>query len=677
MRPHLAIAWAFITASFFVSAVPAEAQEDEECFFCHSEPSATKTTEDGRVISLYLDPRLYATSLHSPMGCIACHGDIEELPHEAELQVVNCGNCHEEQEVYAKSLHGIALGNGDTDVATCHDCHGTHDIRRSDDPLSLTYRRNLPKTCGQCHSDPYLVKEHMISLAHPSESYIKSVHGRAIIEKGSEEAAVCHDCHGTHDMLPSQDSRSPVNRLNIPSTCGACHAEVTSEFSQSIHGKALAAGIKDAPTCVDCHGEHQIASPDEEASPVSLRQVSKVTCPRCHDDERIMDRYGVATMRQASYMDSYHGMTSAAGSEVVAGCTSCHGTHDILPASEPMSSIHPDNIPTTCAQCHENAGPNFASGAVHIIPTDPGQKVLGYVRLGYIGLIILVIGGMVFHNSLMMARHAFAKLRRERLADITYRRFDRGQRIGHMILAISFIILAASGFALRYPESWWARNIFIGETGLAMRGLVHRISAVILVGVCAVSFVHLVVTGRGRAELRFLRVTWQDFKDGITNVGHALGITPAKPSFDRYSYMEKVEYWGMLWGTIIMIVTGLCMWFVNIFLGVFPKIALDIVALVHLYEAWLAVLTIVVWHIYHVMFEPSKYPMDWSWVTGRITEEELIKHHPLEYARVREKAQDQNEGPGPQSDAKTTSAMEDYSIDETRSKPGVRPEKSK
>jgi len=261
----------------------------------------------------------------------------------------------------------------------------------------------------------------------------------------------------------------------------------------------------------------------------------------------VMERYGVATMRQASYMDSYHGMASAAGSEVVASCTSCHGVHNILPNTDPRSTIHADNLVATCRKCHENAGPNFGVGAVHIIPTDPSQRALGIVRLAYIVLIILVIGGLVGHNTLMMARHALAKFRDELRGPNTYRRFTTGQTIGHMVLTVSFIALAVSGFALRYPESWWARHLFAGEAGLAARGLVHRISAVVLVALAVVNGLYLVGTRGGRKELRHLLLGWKDVKDVFHNLAYAAGLVAQEPRFDRYSYVEKFEYWGMWW----------------------------------------------------------------------------------------------------------------------------------
>ena len=616
----------------FLPALQAPAQDDEDCFFCHGEPGMTME-KDGQTISLYVDAEVFSHSVHGEAGCVSCHSDIEEVPHEAGLKPVECGDCHGEAEEYVESLHGVALRNGDTDVARCNDCHGTHDILPASDPASMVYPRNLPETCGRCHSDPVLVRKHMISVRNPSDSYMKSTHAK-VIASGNLDAASCNDCHGTHDLLPSQDPKSKVNRFNIAGTCGECHAEIVAEYAKSIHGQALEAGIKDAPTCIDCHGEHDIEAAGNEDSSVNRQQISRSTCPRCHDDEKVMKRYGIETMRQASYMDSYHGMASAAGSEVVASCTSCHGVHNILPHSDPASSTYQGNLVKTCGQCHEDAGPNFAIGRIHVMPTDPKQRALGIVRLVYILLIIATIGGMVFHNTLMMGRHAFTKFKAELGGPNTYKRFNLGQTIGHLVLTVAFIALALSGFALRYPDAWWASALFHGDAGLAARGLVHRIAAIVLVLLSVVNAVYLLCSKSGRKELHALIMWPRDIMDMAHNMLFVAGIAKTEPRFGRYSYIEKFEYWGMWWGTLVMVITGLCMWFVNHFLHYFPKVVLDAMALIHFYEAWLAVLTITVWHMYYMVLDPHTYPMNWSWITGHITEEDFKARHPLEYEEV-------------------------------------------
>ncbi|GMW01568.1 MAG: hypothetical protein AMXMBFR84_27050 [Candidatus Hydrogenedentota bacterium] len=624
----------FLCAAILFVAPAASAQEDADCFMCHAEPDITKTLESGVELSMYIDKEVYDHSVHNSIGCTSCHADITELPHPENLAPVNCGTCHAETEEYEASLHGRAMRAGDPDSATCAACHGKHDMRPADDPLSMVHPFNLAKTCGECHSDPAIVKSHMISVAHPSDSYLKSIHAKALFEDNNLEAAVCNDCHGTHNIEPSQDPRSPVNRQNVPQTCAKCHAETVEEFNLSIHGKALAAGIKDAPNCTDCHGEHDIEPSTTDSSPVSLQNVARMTCPQCHEDEKVMSRYGIETMRSASYMDSYHGMASRAGSTVVATCTSCHGVHNILGASDPKSSIHPANLVQTCSSCHKEAGPNFAVGKVHIMPTDPGQKALGIVRIVYLWLIALILGSMILHNLLLMMRHLLAKLFMERRAKDKYRRFNKGEVIGHFLLFISFTVLAISGFALRYPDTWFTQLMFFGDKGLAFRGIVHREAAVLFCFVMGANLLYILLTRRGRGELWALMLRWKDAQDIAANLKYISGLSDVQPKYDRYSYKEKLEYWGLWWGSILMIVTGFCMWFANDFLAHFPKVALDILALIHFYEAWLAVGTIVVWHLFYMILDPETYPMNWSWVTGHITKEDFKERHPIEYKRV-------------------------------------------
>jgi cytochrome b subunit of formate dehydrogenase len=262
-----------------------------------------------------------------------------------------------------------------------------------------------------------------------------------------------------------------------------------------------------------------------------------------------------------------------------------------------------------------------------------GQKALGIVRIIYMLMIAGIIGGMVGHNTLSMARKSIGKFRAE-MSDVgTYRRFSRGMTIGHLVLTLSFITLAISGFALRYPDTWWAKIFFHGERGLAARGVVHRGAALVLVALAVVNASYLIFTKSGRKELRQLMMMPRDIKDIFANVFYMLGFKKQPPKFGRYSYIEKFEYWGMWWGTILMIFTGFSMWFVNAFLQFLPKIALDVIALVHFYEAWLAVLTIIVWHLYYMIFDPQTYPMNWSWITGRITVEDFKERHPLEYEK--------------------------------------------
>ncbi len=632
----MSASWRFglLGAAFVVTAIlaaPARAIEDSDCLFCHGDVNFSAKMADGSTRHLYIDEDAFKASIHGKEGCVSCHADAE-ADHKPGLQKVKCGDCHEEGEAYAKTPHGKLVQEGSPDVSGCSDCHGEHDIRAIADPLSHVSKANQPKTCGKCHTNPNLVKNHLISVANPSDSYLKSGHAHAIAT-GNNDAAACTSCHGSHDLLPADDPASTVYRKNISKTCGKCHPNQLAEYEKSIHGRAMAGGIKDAPTCADCHGEHDIEGPKLRESRVNARQQAVMTCTKCHDNETIMSRYGVVTGRQASYMDSYHGLASAGGSEVVATCASCHENHLILEMTNPESSVYQANLTKTCGKCHKNANENFAQGKVHIMPTDPGQKALGIVRLLYLLMIAAVIGGMVFHNTLSMARKAMTKFWAEMDERGTYRRFTRGMTVGHLVLTLAFVALSVSGFALRYPEAWWVKVLFHGETGLAARGVVHRIAAVVLIGVAVVNACFLLFTKNGRRELWMLMMGIGDIRDMFLNMAYMVGLRKQPPKFDRYSYIEKFEYWGMWWGTLLMILTGFSMWFVNIFLQFLPKVALDVIALIHFYEAWLAVLTIIVWHLYYMIFDPHTYPMNWSWITGRITVEDFRERHPLEYQR--------------------------------------------
>ena len=116
-----------------------------------------------------------------------------------------------------------------------------------------------------------------------------------------------------------------------------------------------------------------------------------------------------------------------------------------------------------------------------------------------------------------------------------------------------------------------------------------------------------------------------------------LGISSVKPRFGRFSYIEKSEYWALVWGTMIMATTGVIMWFDNTFIGIFTKLGYDISRTIHFYEAWLATLAIIVWHLYYVIFNPDTYPINLAFFKGTITEAEMEEEHPLELEALSQK----------------------------------------
>ena len=127
----------------------------------------------------------------------------------------------------------------------------------------------------------------------------------------------------------------------------------------------------------------------------------------------------------------------------------------------------------------------------------------------------------------------------------------------------------------------------------------------------------------------------QDVHDAVAVAKYNLGISRVKPLFGRFSYIEKSEYWALIWGTIVMALTGFIMWFDNTLIGIFTKLGYDVARVIHYYEAWLATLSIIIWHIYFVIFNPDVYPMNLAWLKGTITEEEMMDEHPLELQEIK------------------------------------------
>jgi hypothetical protein len=388
---------------FFSSTLPAQ----EECMECHGETDLTKLDAQDREISLFVDQAKYANSIHGDFDCASCHVDAEEIPHEETLQKVDCGMCHDEAlEAYNLSVHGKAKENGAEEAASCVNCHGKHDIVSSADPKSRVHPLAVATTCAVCHSDPKIAQKYQIHISDPLAAYKNSVHGTAVLSEENFDAATCVSCHGMHAIRSMEDPESPIYWKNVSETCGGCHGEEYDQYSESVHGTAIERGVREAPVCTDCHGEHEVKSPQDPKSPVHPLRVSAVTCQRCHDSELINRRFGMAEDRIASFEDSYHGLAIKGGSVAAANCASCHGIHNILPSSDPRSTVHSANLQKTCGSCHKDATENFARGPVHITTSTTPGRVVSMVRRLYIGLIIVVIFAMLVHNGADFVRRS-------------------------------------------------------------------------------------------------------------------------------------------------------------------------------------------------------------------------------------------------------------------------------
>jgi cytochrome b subunit of formate dehydrogenase len=620
-----------LALSLFACASAARADQkpkDSDCLACHSD--ATLTAEvNGKQVSVYVDESKLKHSIHGDLfACVDCHKDVKSLVHEATPQKVRCAQCHSDaQEAYSHSLHAKAYRAG-APGANCQDCHGgAHEVLSADDAKSPVNHANIPNTCGRCHGQKFLMESNGES-AQPFLSYQESVHGHAT-ENGSKKAAVCTDCHGSHQILSASDAQSPIYKFNVPATCGKCHAAIKDTFTQSIHGQAIARGNGLAPVCTDCHGIHSIKAHIDPASPVSEQNVSKDTCARCHEGVRLSQEFGVPGNRVTSYFDSYHGLATEGGSLVAANCASCHGVHNILPSSDPRSTINRANLDATCGKCHAGVTQKFTVTKVHLDggpSKDIGSVAVRWVRWFYLLLIFLVVGAMFLHNAIIWRSKAMA---RRAMRNPMMQRMSANQRWQHLILLSSFIVLVITGFALKFPNSWIAELLGNGN-GEKLRSITHRVAGVILIGAGIYHIFYLAMAREGRRLMRDFAPRPRDAFDAIGTMRYYLGLSKERPKFGRFSYAEKAEYWALVWGTALMAVTGIMMWAKVSTGNLLARWCVDVATAIHFYEAILATLAIIVWHFYQVFFDPDVYPMNWAWWDGKMPVEHYRHEHELD-----------------------------------------------
>ncbi len=503
--------------------------------------------------------------------CAQCHPEVvKALPASAHASL-GCLGCHPE---YTKVPHPPGLG-----VPQCAECHET-----------------------------------------AAAQYTTGAHGVAR-SAGNEAAPDCSVCHGgVHEV---RRAATADFRQSVPELCGGCHPDVLTEYLESIHGKAFMAGNFDSPSCTACHGAHT-EEPLLSRGQLGRPGIVRDTCASCHADLQLARRYSLPLTAVQSFDETFHGLALKAGSLAVANCGSCHGVHLVLPSSDPRSSVNQANLPATCGQCHPGAGSRFAIGTVHIVP---GQEPLPVrvVTVLYAVLIPLVLGYMAVHHAGDLIRKV-ARLRLratpvgpypaplpEPGAEVRMHHFER---VTHAVLIISFTVLAWSGFALIYPDTWWAWPLVTWEPVYPLRGVVHRAAAVVIIAAAVAHAGSLIVDPNLRRHWKTLWPRRKDVPEFVLNTAYNLGLRREKPLISSHSYIEKIEYWAVVWGTGIMAITGLMLWFNRYMLAALPKVWLDVAVAIHLFEATLAVLAIIIWHLYMVIFDPEVYPMDPAWIHG-------------------------------------------------------------
>jgi predicted CXXCH cytochrome family protein len=305
----------------------------------------------------------------------------------------------ESLSLYIDQSHFAASVHGQKNIA-CAQCHSNisgfpHPAVNFADRREVTLQLN--QLCKQCHADNYARAQ-------------DSVHAQALAS-GNRNAAVCTDCHTAHEVTPPDQPRT-----RIPQTCAQCHSAIYQVYAESVHGAALTNDSNtDVPTCIDCHGVHNITDPTTAA----FRLKSPQLCAKCHTDQQLMSKYHISTNVLNTYVADFHGTTvelfakqspDAATNKPV--CYDCHGVHDIKKIDDPNATVYKQNLLKTCQQCHPDATAASYTGAwmSHYIPSPDKYPLVYYINLFYWILIPVTLAGLLLFIALDVYRRLRQRL---------------------------------------------------------------------------------------------------------------------------------------------------------------------------------------------------------------------------------------------------------------------------
>ena len=387
------------TATMLLAGIAVAAGPNDSCIACHGQADAKSPSG----ASIAVDAGKFAKSVHGELAlpCTACHADVSpnKIPHADKLKPVDCATCHDKPaKEYQQTVHAKARKDGNRTAATCTDCHGKHDILRSKDPASRTNHANVEATCSACHGNAKVVQQAKLPGGNIGSQFHDSIHGKALAGAAQASAPTCTNCHGAHDIRPRSDDASRVARANIPTTCGSCHQPIKAKFVAGQHGKMRNEGNLGAPGCTDCHSAHEIKRHDAPGFQTAVIE----QCGTCHSEFL------------ASYRDTFHGQVTKLGYANMATCASCHSAHDVLPASNPASTISPENRVRTCQKCHAEASAKFASFDPHANRHDVKRNPVYWTAAKFMEW--LLIGVFTFfglHTVLWLGRLWIEKFRRK------------------------------------------------------------------------------------------------------------------------------------------------------------------------------------------------------------------------------------------------------------------------
>ena len=559
------------------------------CLGCHGNAGFAIPGADGKPRPLHVMADKFGKSVHGKRQCVECHKDITEIPHQQGVtHKVSCVQCHEDlweaakrdsktqenprlgvvvEQInrYMKSIHARPSKEDQSRTnATCYNCHDAHYVYPQGSAERAEWRLNIPNACGKCH-------------AAERAEYASSVHGKEVLEKKNPVAAICSDCHSTHNVeKPVLDA----TRLAITRNCGSCHTESLKTYSNTYHGQVNTLGYAHTAKCFDCHGSHGIQRVADPKS--SMHPDNRVaTCSKCHKDAT----KGFATFEP-------HGTTSDFGRYpyiwlaskmmigLLAGTFAFFWTHTALWFYREYKDRQQRKTRT-----HVMAG---------AVPEAAGKF---------------------------------------------YQRFPLLWRIAHLGFALTLMILTLTGMAVFYADSAWAPVVMKAFGGPKVTAVIHRVCATIFAAIFIGHLFYVAVRlGRNWKNFKIfgpnsLIPNWQDLWDIVAMFKWFIGKAP-RPVFDRWTYWEKFDYWAPFWGVTIIGASGLMLWFPALTASYLPGWVFNVATIFHGEEALLAALFLFTVHFFNNHFRPDKFPLDIVMFTGAVSLEEFRREHTVEYDRL-------------------------------------------
>ena len=594
-------AGAAATASAQIPTPTVAKLDNAGCLKCHDGQKKLEVpgAEDKMRPLTGIIPDKFGRGVHAKMLCVDCHTNIvdNQAPHKKTTPLkVDCAGCHEKlwetaqkdntaqahprlgivarnMAAYRQSFHARKNVDEPTRVnAVCHECHDTHFFNVPADKKSAQYtewRLGIPALCGKCHDEQL-------------ESYSESVHGTEILEEKNPKAAVCIDCHTTHEITGS--SLATFKLLN-PEECGKCHKENLKTYRDTYHGQVTKLGYTYTAKCYDCHDSHEIMRVKDPNSKVNPKNKLK-TCQKCHDGKKLPK----ATAGFATFSPHAHA-----------------GDYERYPQMWIAS--------------------RFMVGLL-----------LGVFAFFWLHSGLWYYREWQDRKAGKAARH----VKTEALGIETtkhFRRFPAGWRIAHLVFAVVTMTLVLTGTTALYAHSVWAPLVAKAIGGAQMVALVHRWAAALFISIFFIHFVYVMQHLLRKRGFRWfgpdsLVPNWKDFKDVWGMFKWFVGRGP-KPMFDRWAYFEKFDYWAVFWGVTIIGGSGLMLAFPHVTASFLPGWVFNVATLVHGEEAFLAAVFLFTVHFFNNHFRPDKLPPpDIVMFTGTQSLEEFRREHPAQYSRL-------------------------------------------